>query len=335
MVSVNVYPHHEDASAQYRLIMPAEALAEAGYDVQVIGHEEAKANPEAVRGSEVAVMSRPDSHAAIQMIHGLRALGTKVIVDMDDRLDLVSPHHVMAPVAPILHEFAATGCSIADRVTASTPVVAFEYATATQGDRTLVLRNRVPARYIRMRRSEPARTIGWTGTVASHPRDLWETGGMIGKELEQTGRIGKDGVRRPTWQFRCVGPQEEANTVCSQLGLKFMSVSGWLDFDMYPVALSQLGVGIVPLRRTKFNDAKSNLKMMEMAALGVRVIASPTVENRLLNRQYGIGHLAATPVDWRRQLRFLLSSDERNRDEFPSALTIEGSLEQWREAWWL
>lgn len=325
MVSVNVYPHHEDASAQYRLIMPAEALAEAGYDVQVISHEEAKANPEAVRGSEIAVMSRPDSQAAVDLISGLRELGTKVIVDMDDRLDLVSPYHAMAPVAPILHEFAVAGCLLADRVTASTPVVAYQYTTAAPGDRTLVLRNRVPAWYPSLRRSEHAKTIGWSGTVASHPRDLWATGGMIGKMLDEH----KD------WQFRCIGPQEEANTVCSMLGLKFMSVSGWIDFDMYPVALSQLGIGIVPLRDTKFNEAKSNLKMLEMAAVGCRVLASPTAENKRLNREHGIGHLATNPSDWRRQLRFLLSSDERNRDEFPSALTIEGSLEQWREAWWL
>jgi hypothetical protein len=325
MTSVNVYPHHEDASAQYRIILPGLALEAAGYDVQVIMPDAAKADPQAVRGSDVAVMSRPDTPAAIDMIVKLREMGTRVIVDMDDRLDLVSPHHIMSPVAPVLHQFAIAGCLAADRVTASTPTVAYEYATSKADDRTLVLRNRVPQKYVTMRRSEPAKTVGWSGTVATHPRDLQETGGMVAKELDW----------RKDWQFRCIGPQEEANTVCSALGLKFMSVSGWIDFETYPVALSQIGVGIVPLRLTRFNDAKSSLKMLEMAALGVRVIASPTKENTRLHREYGIGHLAKLPTDWRRQLRFLLSSDERNTDAFPFALTIEGSLEQWREAWWL
>jgi glycosyltransferase involved in cell wall biosynthesis len=332
VTTVNVYPFHDDASAQYRLILPAKALQSAGYDVIIYSPEELINDPakaEAVRGSEIAVMNRPDSEAAVDFIRQLQALGTEVLVDMDDLLGHVSPKHTMAKQAHVLHHWAMAACHQADYVTASTPVIALEYGRDNifEPSDVEVVPNRVPASYLTpmVGRGERQGIIGWSGTVATHPVDLLSTGGAVGRFLN----------RNQNWSFGVVGPVEEARTVAWQLGIHHkIRATGWVDFADYPNWLSNFNIGIVPLRLTKFNNGKSWLKAIEMAAVGAHVIMSPTDENTRLYREYGVGHLAKNPVDWSRQLNLLVTSDQRPAP-FPRTLTIEGALDQWREAWGL
>ena len=55
--------------------------------------------------------------------------------------------------------------------------------------------------------------------------------------------------------------------------------------------VAKLGIGVAPLADTKFNAAKSWLKMAEMAALGVPCVVSPRAEYMRLHEQW-IGSLA-------------------------------------------
>jgi glycosyltransferase involved in cell wall biosynthesis len=336
VTTVNVYPFHDDASAQYRLILPGRALAAAGHDVIIYSPEELINDPakaEAVRGSDLAVMNRPDSEAAVDFIRQLQAQGTKVLVDMDDLLGYVSPKHSMAGRADVLHHWAMAACYQADWITASTPVIALEYGRDNifEPCDAEVVPNRVPASYLsiprRPGRNKPEYTpiIGWSGTVATHPVDLLSTGGTIGRFLR----------RNPAWSFGVVGPVEEARVVAHQLGIQQqIRATGWVDFADYPAWLANFDIGIVPLRLTKFNNGKSWLKAIEMAAVGAHVVMSATDENKRLYREYGVGHLATNPVDWHRQLNLLVTS-EQPPEPFPRSLTIEGALDQWREAWGL
>jgi hypothetical protein len=324
VTTVNIYPVHDDASAKYRLLMPAQTLIAAGHDVQIIWPETAKANPDAVRGSDVAVLSRPDNVGTLDMIRGLQAVGTRVIVDMDDLLGNVSPNHSMYQLAPTLHHWAKEACAQADMVTASTSQVLIEYHNSQAANG--VIHNRVPQRYFAVSKkddSEPV--IGWSGTIASHPTDLMSTGGAVGRFL----RFNKE------WTFGHIGPTDEAKYVMQQLGIKqSIKSTGWVDFEAYPNWLCQLDIGIVPLRLTRFNDGKSWLKALEMSALGANVVMSPTEENVRLHREYGIGLLARNPSDWDRQLRLLVTSG-LGSPVVPFELTIEGGLDHWREAWGL
>jgi glycosyltransferase involved in cell wall biosynthesis len=72
-------------------------------------------------------------------------------------------------------------------------------------------------------------------------------------------------------------------------------------------------VGLVPLNRIPFSEAKSNLKGLEYAAAGIPFIATPTEEYRIL-AEAGVGRLASTPDEWRDHARELLDVDVRREE---------------------
>jgi hypothetical protein len=99
-----------------------------------------------------------------------------------------------------------------------------------------------------------------------------------------------------------------------------------------------MDVGIVPLEDTDFNAAKSRLKGLEMAAVGVPFVASPRDEYQRLHR-LGAGLLADRPRDWRRHLTRLVR-DGDYREELAdrgravaAAETYENHADRWWAAW--
>lgn len=67
-------------------------------------------------------------------------------------------------------------------------------------------------------------------------------------------------------------------------------------------ALATTDVHLAPLRGDPFSDAKSEVKWLEAAALGVPTIASPTDAFRRVIRSGENGLLAGTRAEWERQL---------------------------------
>jgi hypothetical protein len=116
-----------------------------------------------------------------------------------------------------------------------------------------------------------------------------------------------------------------------------MRASEWVSLKEYPYYMSQFDIGIVPLDLTPFNQAKSWLKGLEFAALGVPFLASPTEPYVLLNVAYGIGTLAKHRK-WLPTLKKVLAdhaeigADHREK-VVRHALTIEDQAWQWRDAW--
>ena len=76
--------------------------------------------------------------------------------------------------------------------------------------------------------------------------------------------------------------------------------------------MAELSVGLVPLIDSPFNRAKSWLKGIEYAALGVPFVASPLPEYRKL-ADLGAGVLADSPQEWYEAIDMLLT-DADHRD---------------------
>ena len=83
--------------------------------------------------------------------------------------------------------------------------------------------------------------------------------------------------------------------------------------DEYPNLLSRFHVGLIPLTRKPFNEAKSNLKGLEYAAAGIPFIATPTEEYRVLHAS-GVGRLAESEDEWVDHARELLDVDVRREE---------------------
>jgi glycosyltransferase involved in cell wall biosynthesis len=114
--------------------------------------------------------------------------------------------------------------------------------------------------------------------------------------------------------------------------------TGWLELADYPKAMAGFDIGIVPLDDIAFNHAKSALKVLEFAAVGVPTIASPTPDNVRM-AMHGACLLAGRRREWNRELRRLATSPGLRAElggrarEAMAAHTIQANIDQWWDAW--
>jgi hypothetical protein len=337
-MKVRVIPSDMGGCGWYRLRWVAAALADQGADVEIAESVAAYYAP--TRDGEVlvdvppfeadvAVFQRVFTPDHLQIMQLLHKQGVAIVVDVDDDFYAMSPHHV---TYASLHP--ATGgdswavlretVKLADVVTVSTPALARKY-------NGVVIENCVPRAYLDIppgaREGPPV--IGWTGTPWLHPGDL-EVVGTAVADVCSTGTP-------PIAAFRAIG----APATLDVLGVPDQQHQPGLDLASfnYARAVANLDVGIVPLCDSAFNEAKSWLKGLEYAALGVPFVASPVAEYvRLL--ELGAGITAVRPREWRSRLRWLaeLSEDRANLADIgrriAANLTIEGTMapQAW-DAW--
>jgi glycosyltransferase involved in cell wall biosynthesis len=234
-------------------------------------------------------------------------------------------HSLYGPRASAADGWLQWACREATLVTGTTQAIIDHYAPG----KGIVVPNYIPEWYLSVEKKEhdgPKR-VGWSGTVSSHPTDLQVTGGGVAKALDACGA-----------DLAYIGPKEQVAKVKSALKYKHTAqVSGWFTLEDYPKALAQLDIGIVPLENCTFNEGKSWLKGLEMAAVGVPFVASPTSQYVGLYKK-GAGELAEFPNDWRRKLQGLLENQKRHeimRDMgriTAAALTIERNADRWADA---
>jgi len=277
---------------------------------------------------DVFVISRPLKRLNAESIPFIQKQGVAVVVDIDDDFTCLDPAHVayrrhLAKYSPESNgDWLKKACAVADLVTCTTPALARRYGSH---GRVAVLPNRIPKQMLGSVAEKPrdGRTIGWAGWVATHPNDLKATRGGVAMAC-----------READARFVNIGPAEG---VAEQIGLDDIDAHGGYEFSEYPHAIAELDVGVVPLDDTRFNAAKSSLKGLEMAAVGVPFVASPTEDYRRIADD-GIGLLADWKAKkWKQATLELL----RNRDEYSEQMRaavaehhlIEGHGWRWVEAW--
>lgn len=330
---VSVHPCDNGGCGWYRLRWPAQVLASEGHDVTVAESFDALfLNGQLIRpliDADVVVLQRPLVQQVVEAIPRIQALGVAVVVEVDDDFSALPVGHGARRGTSVANDptynrmWLRKACERADLVTVTTPELAATYGAH---GRVSVIPNYVPASYLttpsRHRATSP--TIGWTGSVVTHVGDLDVMGGVIPDVLEEAD------ARFVSWG---VGLTEQA------LGVKGR-VRPWANLlGAYPRQVADLDVGIAPLADSAFCRAKSRLKMLEFAALGVACVGSDLPEYRRLHDGYGVGRLASSPMEWRLHLLDLLRSPElrleeveRNRSAVAS-LTYEEHSGEWMSAW--
>lgn len=278
--------------------------------------------------ADIAVIQRPMRAAIVDAIPHLQRAGVAVVIELDDDFGRLHAQH---PAFQLTHPTSSPdlnwrhlqrACRLADLVTVSTPALAQRYRPDA-----LVLPNCVPERLLTIRAERDGRTVGWGGATVVHPGDLDVTRGGVAQAVADTGA-----------RFLNIGP----GGVARQLGFATEpDATGGLPFDRYHQALAQLDVGIVPLADTAFNAAKSALKGLEYAALGIPYVASPTPEYQRLHDLHGLGLIARDRSrDWRNQTRRLLTDAslrdeiaEHGREQIAEHHVMERNGWRWAEAW--
>lgn len=323
-MSTVVYAPYTDPSTFYRLTEPA----------RVTGTTVVERLPH-VGSADTVVLNRPLDPGIAEQVRLWAAEGRRVIVDLDDDFDAVVPEHRIHGRYTTEHLHAA--CRAATVVTCSTPALAERYGYG----HGVVLRNCIPESYLSVERrsrtleatghSAPGGTwVGWYGSLGSHPRDPAAAGRGVGEALNP-----HEGA-----EFVFAGPPADALRLRETFGLDrpvrelgYQSMIGLIQL------IAEFDIGIVPLELNPFNEAKSWLKGLEFAAVGVPVIASPTSEYRRAEVEGGC-LLADTPKSWMYALRKLIENPEWRRyqaargREWAATWTYERHADDWRAVWY-
>jgi glycosyltransferase involved in cell wall biosynthesis len=322
-----VYKQADDPSAFYRLLEPA----------RVTGTPVVDRLPH-VGSADTVILNRPLDPGIAEQVRLWREEGRTVIVDMDDDFDAVVPEHQIHGMYTTEHLHAA--CRAASVVTCSTPALVERYGYG----HGVVLRNRIPESYLSVtRRSRTpddytgggvrhdAETwVGWYGSLGSHPRDPAAAGPGVGTALNP----------HEDAEFVFAGPPRDAARLSELFHLR-RPVRGLGTFSMGGLiqVISEFDIGIVPLARTPFNEAKSWLKGLEFAAVGVPVVASSTAEYRRAEVEGGCW-LAGDVTQWCTQLDKLIRKPDWRAEqaargrEWAATQTIERAADDWRTVWY-
>lgn len=330
--------------AFYRVIEPANVVHGKGFDVQIATDLPVEAEEsggwyeihDITTDVDLIIMQRPLLHAFAKAIPIAQRKGIAVVVELDDDFQNVDRDNIawrgMHPsyTPTSNYTWVQKACALADHVTVSTPALK-RYAPH---GRVSVVRNRVPEALLEIKHTEwdgPPR-IGWTGTVQTHPHDLRETYGNIGRLVRDTGAL-----------MHVVG---DGAGVAEGLGItveedeKVIGSTGWVALDAYHDNVAEhVDVGIVPLADTAFNRAKSYLKGLEYAALGIPFVASNLDEYKLL-ADAGVGDIAYRRPDWYKKVNRLIASKtvredlgETYREIIREKFTYEANWHEWARAW--
>ncbi|WP_081687029.1 WavE lipopolysaccharide synthesis family protein [Chitinilyticum litopenaei] len=210
--------------------------------------------------------------------------------------------------------------SIADRLIASTPLIAESYAEWAK--ETVIVPNFMPLDRWGMLR--PARRLG------KKPRVGWAGGSTHGPDLAMIADVVKILHNEVEWVF--LGTVPEAMRPYVHEYHQGVHISG------YPAALAylELDLALAPLTDNRFNRSRTSLRILEFGILGYPVIASDLPSYR----GFPIVNVGASVDDWVNAIReHIADRDElaRRGDNLRQHIMenwiLEKNLDVWRQAW--
>jgi glycosyltransferase involved in cell wall biosynthesis len=323
-VKVFGLPVGADGCGYYRCYQPLAELRRRGHNVMLPERGMVWLPDAELNAGQIDIF-------AGQLLTGPRGMGlweswvgkTSLVYDIDD--DVFSSDHEgsLWHKMPECRDIAAHLLNISDLVTVSTePLVD---VVKRYNSNVVVLPNCVHEDLLAIGRPRRERvTVGWAGGT-SHLRDFRYVAPMLSRFL----------ARNPAVDFHFVGADyslmEEWKAPEGRARHTPWQPDMWdyyrgVDFD----------IGIAPLDPAgKFNVCKSHLKAMEMAALGIPVVASACEAYSGFVEHGVTGFLVRYDHEWARYLRDLVN-DEAMRAEMGAAarrLAREWTIQKRYTAW--
>lgn len=240
-----------------------------------------------------------------------QAYGQKVINDVDDwfwglstQNQAFKVNHPKNKPKENIYTYKSS-ISKSDLITVSTPYLADRLYS--MGSKNIeVIKNTVDvSRFTPKEHTQSSQPqVGWVGSTSHRSGDLETLKGVLAP-LSRAGKI----------SLYHGGYTPESSTFASAIGVldHEVSTSPMCAHDLYPGLLT-MDIGIVPLSKTPFNRAKSDIKGLEYAAAGIPFIAQNLDAYVELHMELGIGRIAKNPTKWMRHIDDLRNPDTRHKE---------------------
>ncbi|MGH7013551.1 MAG: glycosyltransferase [Stellaceae bacterium] len=312
-----------DACGEYRIIAPSRVLFETGVFHScetmrlMMPPEYARIAPDTI------VFQRQIEEHQIEKIDEIKRLSPALrVFELDDLLTNLPLKSIHRPNIPRdVGQRLRRALALCDRLVVSTEPLAKAYGPMC--DEVLVLPNRLErSRWQGLRiqpHAEGRPRVGWAGALG-HLGDLQ----MMASVVEET-------AKEIDWVFFGMCPDALRPFV--------KEFYDWVPIPDYPAKLAslELDLGIAPLELNPFNEAKSNLRLLEYGVLGIPVICTDIVPyqgslpvHRVKNRHRdwvkAIRDMAADRAACRRE-------GEALRQAVLADWFLDQHLDDWRKAW--
>jgi glycosyltransferase involved in cell wall biosynthesis len=260
-----------------------------------------------------------------------KKLGQVIITDVDDYYQGLTPANLAYDLTHpdkndrANREYYAQTVDNADIIVVSTPFL-YDFHSKTHPHVYLV-RNGVNMQQFEKRKPRNTKPVlGWTGSVSFRNNDL-----------EQLREWLPDFMEEHDLTFHHAGHDPNSTPISEIIGVpeRRITTSPLVTINEYADGF-QFDIGVVPLSDIPFNHAKSNIKGLEYAAAGIPFIASDLPEYRLLH-EAGVGRIATTPEEWRKNCTELLNYSTRKQESARSwdtvsrNFSIQSRAEDWKK----
>ena len=264
-----------DGSTRYRCFNIAEVAQGCGCSATVMQIDQVQIAD--LSHFDIISWLRPEENRKfVRLINRAKQLEIRCIVDVDDlifdpHLAEASPAHINAQStqSSIRRRFArhARALSYADAITVSTRELQEHVTRLFPTTPVYTLHNGISAFWMSwaeeyITTSSPSNTITYLPGTRSHDRDFRS----ICPALSQWMQNYKNA------HLNVVG--KLSIDTCTLPGERW-SLQPWVDYFELPAMIANCSATLAPLEDTVFNRAKSHVKFIESAALGVPLIASP------------------------------------------------------------
>lgn len=297
MKRIQFWASDTGACGRYRCELPGTALAQLGHTVWV----DRQLNLHTLCDTDIVVGQRVCAPGPSKLWQQLAALPNRprMVYELDDdvwALQFERHNPAAGQWAPRLADV-ARNLALADAVTVSTAPLA-EVVSAFTSAPVHVVPNAVPDELLDGHPAVPCppghpNPVGWGGSP-THDGD-WEYDNVARTVVRWADRTAHDLLFLGT---RVPDPVSRALVNLSAHSRMRADHLKWTrDWSEYYQRVSRFWIGVAPLAPTVFNRSKSDLKVLEYAALGVPWVASDTGPYAVGTEARG-GHRAHGPRAW-------------------------------------
>ena len=340
--TLNEPPIYPNGCAWYRCYIPCEKLSQLGWKTGMgmpFFHEEKGFcqiidKKRIVAGYDIVLLKLVMLKRLVDLIPTAQAMGQKIVVDIDDFFEGLHESNAAFKLSSSEknennnREHLDRSIEMADAVITSTPFLYSFYKE--KRDNVFLVRNSLNMSTWRKKSKDTSKiwpTIGWVGATPWRSQDLETLNPFLGEFIVKN-----------NLKFHHSGNIIGAPKAADQLGvpLSYSSFQPMEKICNLPDLYDKIDVGIVPLNNIPFNQAKSFIKGIEYAAMGVPFVAQDLPEYVELYNS-GIGKIASSIDDWEKELKMLLDPREREKQRkqnYKNLLkyhTIETRINDWQD----